>query len=422
MKKIIFSLIILTVVITGYCSQIAQSKDSDQISNAGSPFSKSRSFYMFDYDAILRIKSEIKAGSTKYDEALKLLKKNADKHLVATIHTVVDKTGTPYSGDKHDYMSAAPYWWPNPKTKDGLPWIRKDGKKNKEWMKLFPDDEWAKEMPVQVYELALYYYYSGDEKYATKAVKILYDWLINPDKKMNPNMNFGQAVYGKDDIRDNVLLETRVWTRIPDATLLLKTSPAYTHTIDTGVKKWFTEYINWILTSPGGSANVSEKNINNPATVGYSQLVVFSAFTGQDDLAKKWINKTKNYLIPNQINLKGEQVNEITRTRALHYSTRNIWALFIIAKTAMYYDINDVWTAQADKTKGSLILAADFLFPYWLSPSNWPYKQIDDFNKEDSMEGLPLAYVGYKDSKYSGQIRNDWGSSVIEYLEYGFPW
>jgi hypothetical protein len=319
-------------------------------------------------------------------------------------------------------MSAAPYWWPNPKTKDGLPWIRKDGKKNKEWMKLFPDDVWAKEMPVQVYELALYYFYSGDEKYATKAVKFLHDWLINPDKKMNPNMNFGQAVYGKDDIRDNVLLETRVWTRIPDATLLLRASPSYTNVIDAGVKKWFTEYINWILTSRSGPANVSEKNKNNPATVGYSQLVVFSAFTGQDELAKKWINKTKNYLIPNQINLKGEQVNEITRTRALHYSTRNIWALFIIAQTAMYYDMNDVWTAQADKTKGSLKLAADFLFPYWVSPSNWPYKQIDEFNKEDSMEGLPLAYAGYKDPKYSGQIRNDWGSSFIEYLEYGFPW
>jgi hypothetical protein len=422
MKKCIFSLIILSIVITGYPSQITYSKDSDQSSYAGSPFAQSRSFYMFDHGTMLRIKSEIKVGSTKYDEALKLLKKNADKHLAATIHTVVDKTGTPYSGDKHDYMSAAPYWWPNPKTKDGLPWIRKDGEKNKEWLKQFPDDEWAKKMPVQVYELALYYFYCGDEKYASKAVKFLYDWLINPDKKMNPNMNFGQAVYGKDDIRDNVLLETRVWTRIPDATLLLKASPSYTNVIDAGVKKWFTEYINWILTSPSGSANVSDKNKNNPATVGYSQLVVFSAFTGQDELAKKWINKTKNYLIPNQINVKGEQVNEITRTRALHYSTRNIWALFIIARTAMYYDMNDLWTAQADKTKGSLKLAADFLFPFWVSPSNWPYKQIDEFNKEDRMEGLPLAWVGYKDPKYSGQIRNDWGSSFIEYLEYGFPW
>jgi hypothetical protein len=422
MKKYTLLLILLSIVITGSGSQLNNSKGFDQSPSFGSPTTQTKSFYMFDYEAIIRIKSEIKAGSTKYDEALKLLKKNADKHLATKIHTVVDKTGTPYSGDKHDYMSAAPYWWPNPKTNDGLPWIRKDGEKNKEWQKQFPDDEWAKEMPVQVYELALFYFYSGDERYATKAVQFLYDWLINPDKKMNPNVNFGQAVYGKDEIRDNVLLETRVWTKIPDATLLLKASPAYTSSIDAGVKKWFTEFINWILTSPSGSANVSEKNKNNPASVGYSQLVVFSAFTGQDDLAKKWINKTKNYLIPNQINLEGEQVNEIKRTRALHYSTRNIWALFIIAQTARYYDINDVWTAQADETKGSLKLAADFLSPFWVSPSAWPYKQIDEFNKEDSMEGLPLAYVGFKDPKYSDQIHKDWGSSFIEYLEYNYPW
>ena len=38
----------------------------------------------------------------------------------------------PPSGDKHDYMSIAPYWWPNPKTKNGLPYVRRDGEINAE--------------------------------------------------------------------------------------------------------------------------------------------------------------------------------------------------------------------------------------------------------------------------------------------------
>jgi hypothetical protein len=33
--------------------------------------------------------------------------------------SVMEKLNTPPSGDKHDYMSLAPYFWPNPDTKDG---------------------------------------------------------------------------------------------------------------------------------------------------------------------------------------------------------------------------------------------------------------------------------------------------------------
>ena len=44
------------------------------------------------------------------------LKADADKALAVDRFSVVDKTTTPPSGDKHDYMSQAPYWWPNPKT------------------------------------------------------------------------------------------------------------------------------------------------------------------------------------------------------------------------------------------------------------------------------------------------------------------
>ena len=46
--------------------------------------------------------------------------------------SVMDKGVTPPSGDKHDYMSQAPYWWPDPTKPDGSPYIRKDGERNPE--------------------------------------------------------------------------------------------------------------------------------------------------------------------------------------------------------------------------------------------------------------------------------------------------
>ena len=55
-----------------------------------------------------------------------------DRALRGEDETVMDKTQVPASGDKHDYLSLAPYWWPNPQTSDGLPYIRIDGEVNPE--------------------------------------------------------------------------------------------------------------------------------------------------------------------------------------------------------------------------------------------------------------------------------------------------
>lgn len=127
-------------------------------------------------------------------EATKYLIREADKNLTSNIITVMDKPMTPPSGDKHDYMSMGRYWWPNPATADGLPYIRKDGVVNPEVDKLdrIPLGKAAR----SIYTLSLAFYLTNDEKYAAKAVENLSIWFINKDTKMNPNMNFGQTIPG----------------------------------------------------------------------------------------------------------------------------------------------------------------------------------------------------------------------------------
>jgi hypothetical protein len=63
--------------------------------------------------------------------ALKLLLIKADKLLKESkLYSVMDKKQMPPSGDKHDYMSTGPYWWPDQTKPDGLPYIKKDGLRN----------------------------------------------------------------------------------------------------------------------------------------------------------------------------------------------------------------------------------------------------------------------------------------------------
>lgn len=128
-------------------------------------------------------------------EASKLIVKEADKMLTKSITAVVDKKTTPPSGDKHDYLSQGRYWWPNPKTADGLPYIRKDGVVNPEIEDF--DRGALSAMTRSVAVLSLAYKLTSENKYAEKAVQNLRIWFMNKKTKMNPNMNYGQTIPGK---------------------------------------------------------------------------------------------------------------------------------------------------------------------------------------------------------------------------------
>lgn len=93
-------------------------------------------------------------------------------------------------GDKHDYMSMGPLVAGS--IQAGLPYIRKDGQRNPELDKL--DRNKLGDMSKAVTTLGLAYYFSGDEKYAQKAVDFLNVWFLDAKTKMNPNLTYGQTI------------------------------------------------------------------------------------------------------------------------------------------------------------------------------------------------------------------------------------
>lgn len=71
-----------------------------------------------------------------FSAAYQELISGADRLLDVRPLSVMLKEKTPGSGDKHDYMSQARYYWPDPSKPDGLPYISHDGKSNPELDKL----------------------------------------------------------------------------------------------------------------------------------------------------------------------------------------------------------------------------------------------------------------------------------------------
>ncbi len=144
------------------------------------------------------IRSAISQDDPRYREVLKRLRKNAEISAKRGPYSVMEKEDVAASGDKHDYLSYARYWWPNPDTKDGLPYVRRDGRTNEDLLargdrvpigKMYDDLE----------TLALAGYLFGEDRYAQHAAKLVRTWFLDPATKMNPHLRYGQAVPGKNE-------------------------------------------------------------------------------------------------------------------------------------------------------------------------------------------------------------------------------
>jgi hypothetical protein len=206
-----------------------------------------------DPDGLAKAKSRVAAGDPSLKPALERLRREADKALEAGPFSVMDKSLTPPSGDKHDYMSIGPYWWPDPAKPDGLPYVRRDGEVNPERKAGTTDATAMGRMASAVETLALAYYFTGEERYARHAATLLRTWFLAPKTKMNPNLKYGQAIPGRVEGRGIGIIDTADLVHIPDAVGLLAGSKHWTEADQAGAVAWFDAYLDWLRTSKEGA-------------------------------------------------------------------------------------------------------------------------------------------------------------------------
>jgi len=336
-------------------------------------------------------KTKISNKDPEVINAYKQLIKDADKKALAFGPvSVMEKTGLPPSGDKHDYMSLAPYHWPDPSKTDGLPYIRKDGQTNPE-VKDYPDKENMPKLCENVYILGLAYYFSEENKYAEHAAKLLKVWFLDDDTKMNPNLNYGQAIKGVNEGRGAGLIDTRHWIKLIDGIGLIKTSKYWSKEDQKGMQKWFADFLNWMQTSKNGIDELKAKN--NHGVWYDAQRLSLALFIDSSELAKKIILNAADRL-DLQMDNDGLFPAEMVRTISLHYTCFVMDAFFLIAHMSekMGFDLWNLTTPSGKSLKKSFVV----LKPYLVKDKEWKGEQIKEFDYEEGYDILMNAATHFK--------------------------
>ena len=201
---------------------------------------------------LARARTAIANKDPKQVSALSYLRKKAKSALDDGPFTVMNKTVTPPSGDKHDYMSFGAYWWPDPTTKNGLPYIRRDGQTNPESRTDASDSVSIGKMTRSVRTLSLAYHFTDEEKYAARAAFLLRTWFLDKDTRMNPHLKYGQAIPGRVEGRGIGIIDTARLVTVVDSAGLLVASDSWTDDEHQALKKWFKSYLAWLQTSEYG--------------------------------------------------------------------------------------------------------------------------------------------------------------------------
>jgi len=240
--------------------------------------------FVIDAKRIVEIKKKIQQTDKQTLQLIGELKKKADELLKMKPVSVMDKEFTPVSGNKHDYMSQAPYFWYDSTKPNGLPYIRRDGVRNPEINKI-TDRTYIGRLENASRVLSLAYYFTGDNKYADKAASLLRHWFLNEATKMNPHLEYAQAIPGINTGRGIGIIETRTLMGIADAVGLLEGSSSWTKADTKAMQDWYTKYLDWLLTSKNGKDEHAAKN--NHGTWFYAQAIDFALFTDNKILAIK---------------------------------------------------------------------------------------------------------------------------------------
>lgn len=344
------------------------------------------------------------------------LKLEADLALQRGPYTVTDKTALPPSGDPQDYFNPAPYWWPNPGTATGIPYVFRDGERIPGTRLYEPaSDSFDRTRLQRLFDdttvLALAWKATGRADYATHAAVLIRSWFIDPDTRMNPHLRYSQPRSQKlnDEGSKSGLIEMKDLYYLLDAVRLVEQAGALSEPERTALRDWLAEYLDWLQTAEQGQQERATPN--NHGTCFDLQTGAIAAFLGDDALLRRTFRTSRERLLE-QFEPDGSQPHEMKRTQTQHYTHFNLQCWMNLVTLADRCGDN-LWQFEGADGRG-LAAAFSWLMPY-LAQANWPFEQIEAFDRD---RFLPLYFAA---RGFCGQSSAGTGASPDKVKPMFFP-
>lgn len=351
-----------------------------------------RGFLFFTKEEIARIKDELAAGNPEILSYSNRLKRIAEIVMKKGPWSVTFTPSPAASGNPHDYFSESPYWWPDP-TDPKKPYIRRDGEKNPDRFDTHRRD--LEMMSQGVLTLSAVSYFFNSSKYADRALKLINVWFLDEETKMNPHLQYAQAIRNRSDGRGFGIIDSRALIYVLEGVNFLKISGKWNDELDTKLKDWYRNYLKWLTESKNGLEE--KKGGNNHSTWWCFQVGSIADFLNQKELMEMVWDFLKNNLIENQIEADGSQPREEARTNSLSYSFFNLDAYSMVFRLGQLNGVN-LWEYKNSKG-GSVIESIEYILPFLKEPSGWKKEQISPLEITER-RFLPLAGFGTGNKEY----------------------
>ena len=308
-------------------------------------FSQAQQGIFVDFNETEKVKQQIKKKDKTFMPAYSQLIEKAELAMNEGPFSVIDKKRIPPSGDKHDYLSGGPYWWPDPAKPDGLPYIRRDGEVNPEMRGENVDPPAKDKMTENVEALGWAYYFSDNKKYAEKAIELIEVWFVNPKTRMNPNLNYAQGIPGRVEGRGIGIIDWAGINKIISPLEIFLNDNLISEKPKKELLAWFDDYYTWLHTHQYGIDE--DKYFNNHGTWFDVQAVSIAMLLGKTDDAKNRLENKTKARIAAQIEPDGSQPHELARTKSLSYSTMNLRGFYHLANMGQKLEI-DLWNYKTN--------------------------------------------------------------------------
>lgn len=313
--------------------------------------------------------------------------KAANQYLSEKPITITASHSPRSAGGVHDFFSEGDYWWPDPQNPGG-PYIQRDGMTNPD---NFVEHRRAlMRFSVHVPALAAAYRVTRDRRYARHAAQHLRAWFLDATTRMNPNLQYAQAIHGRTTGRGIGIIDTIHLVEVARAIEILKDSSALSMNELGGIKQWFRDYLVWMTTSKNGLEERDAKN--NHGTCWIMQVAAFAQLTKDQTLINFCRERFKSVIVPNQIAADGSFSEELRRTKPYGYSLFNLEAMATICQL-LSNSQDDLFAFQTRDGRG-FRRAMEYMAPFIGNKKSWPLKPDVMYDREWPMRQNSLLFAG----------------------------